>query len=172
MIIEIATLKDIPSIEKLLNSAYRGEGSKKGWTTEADLIKGEVRTDSEELKQILSQKDSVFLKCIKNDELIGCVNLQKENQSIYLGMLSVNPDLQGSGTGKKLLLAAEEFAKQNKCNRIFMTVISVRTELIDWYKRNGYESTGETKPFPNDFKSGIPNQKLEFLVFEKNILAN
>ena len=172
MTIEIATLKDIPSIEKLLNSAYRGEGSKKGWTTEADLIKGEVRTDSEELKQILSQKDSVFLKCIKNDELIGCVNLQIENQSIYLGMLSVNPDLQGSGTGKKLLLAAEEFAKQNKCNRIFMTVISVRTELIDWYKRNGYESTGETKPFPNDFKSGIPNQKLEFLVFEKNILAN
>lgn len=172
MTIEIATLKDIPSIEKLLNSAYRGEGSKKGWTTETDLIKGEVRTDSEELKQILSQKDSVFLKCIKNDELIGCVNLQKENQSIYLGMLSVNPDLQGSGTGKKLLLAAEEFAKQNMCNRIFMTVISVRTELIDWYKRNGYESTGETKPFPNDFKSGIPNQKLEFLVFEKNILAN
>lgn len=168
MKIEIATLSDITSLEKLLNSAYRGENSKQGWTSEADLISGEVRTDSDELHLIITKSDSVFLKSVDaNNEIIGCVNLQKENKSVYLGMLSVKPDLQGSGTGKQLLLASETYAKQNDCNRIFMTVISIRTELIDWYLRNGYKPTGEKKPFPDDLKSGIPNQKLEFLVFEK-----
>lgn len=168
--IEIAKLDDISSIENLLNSAYRGESSKQGWTTEADLISGEIRTDSEELIAIINKKDSVILKTVDaNNEIIGCVNLQKENKNLYLGMLSVKPNLQGSGTGKLLLKESENFAKKNDCNRIFMTVISVRSELIDWYLRNGYKPTGEKKPFPDDLKSGIPNQKLEFLVFEKNL---
>ena len=42
--IKIAIQADIPSIVALLNSAYRGESSMKGWTTEAHLIGGNVRT--------------------------------------------------------------------------------------------------------------------------------
>ncbi len=168
--IKIANLDDISSIETLLNTAYRGESSKKGWTNEADLISGEVRTNSEELHQIIIKNKSVILKCVnQNDEIIGCVHLQNEENSLYLGMLCVNPNLQGNGTGKQLLKASELYAKQNNCIRIFMTVISIRTELIDWYIRNGYEPTGEKKPFPDDLKSGVPNQKLEFLVLEKFI---
>jgi hypothetical protein len=50
-----------------------------------------------------------------------------------------------------------------------MTVISVRNELIQWYQRHGYEHTGETKPFPNDPKFGIPKQSLEFVVLKKSL---
>lgn len=170
MNIQIATLKDVSALETLLNSAYRGESSKKGWTSEADLISGEIRTSTDELTNLISTDGSVLLKYTTDQQnIIGCVNLQVQNKSIYLGMLSVAPNYQANGIGKQLLLAAEKYAETNYCNRIFMTVISVRTELINWYLRNNYVLNGEKKPFPTDHASGIPNQKLEFVVLEKII---
>lgn len=171
MNIQIANLQDVSALEALLNAAYRGENSRKGWTSEADLISGEIRTNSQELENLIATKGSVLLKYTDtNKELIGCVNLQLQDQNVYLGMLSVAPNLQANGIGKQLLLEAEKYAKANKCIRIFMTVISVRKELIDWYLRNNYVLTGETKPFPTDHSSGIPNQELEFVVLEKHIV--
>jgi hypothetical protein len=38
-------------------------------------------------------------------------------------------------------------AKKWGCKLIYMTVISVRTELIAWYERHGYVNTNKTKPF-------------------------
>ena len=168
MNIQIATLQDVDALETLLNSAYRGATSRNGWTSEADLISGEIRTNSQELLDLILDQKSVFLKYTnENQKIIGCVNLQMHEQSIYLGMLSVAPNLQDKGIGKQLLQEAEKYAKTNHCNRIFMTVISVRKELIAWYLRNDYVLTGEKKPFPTDHASGIPNQKLEFVVLEK-----
>jgi ribosomal protein S18 acetylase RimI-like enzyme len=85
-------------------------------------------------------------------------------------MLTVRPHLQGKGIGKQLLKAAEEEASKQKCTSIFMTVISVREELIEWYVRNGYQLTGERKPFAfNDPRFGQPKMKLEFVVLEKKL---
>ena len=90
MSIQQATLHDVSAIEALLNAAYRGESSRKGWTSEADLISGEIRTSSSEIKNLLETKGSIFLKYTDQDsQIIGCVNLQTIDQSIYLGMLSV-----------------------------------------------------------------------------------
>src|SRR5947209_6969832 len=140
--ISIATGADIPAITRLLNSAYRGETSKQGWTTEADLIVGETRTDEADLKQIMEQEGSVFLKYTNEQhQIIGCVNLQKQGDKLYLGMLSVVPQLQGGGIGKQLLKAAEEYAKALHCTAIYMSVISARTELVQWYQRYGYKDT-------------------------------
>src|SRR4051812_3605004 len=98
--ISIATVADIPALNHLLNSAYRGETSKQGWTTEAHLIAGETRTDEANLKQIMEQEGSVFLKYTTGEQqIIGCVNLQQNGNKLYLGMLSVEPQLQGGGTG-------------------------------------------------------------------------
>ena len=170
MSIQQATLHDVSAIEALLNAAYRGESSRKGWTSEADLISGEIRTSSSEIKNLLETKGSIFLKYTDQDsQIIGCVNLQTIDQSIYLGMLSVAPNKQAAGVGKQLLHAAELHAKAENCNRIFMTVISVRHELIDWYLRNNYILTNQIKPFPTDHQSGVPNQPLEFVVLEKII---
>jgi ribosomal protein S18 acetylase RimI-like enzyme len=85
-------------------------------------------------------------------------------------MLTVSPELQGGGIGKKLMQAAEDLAKENDIPKISMTVISVRKELIEYYERRGYKNTGETKPFPmNDPKFGLPKQQLEFIVMEKRL---
>ena len=169
--ISFASVSDIISIKDLLNTAYRGEESKQGWTTEADVIAGDIRADEAMLQQVLQQSGSVFL--IYKDEqqkLIGCVNLQQHSSKIYLGMFSVSPLQQGSGIGKQILQAAEEYAKHLQCDVIYMSVISVRTELINWYMRHGYRDTGERKPFVEDNVTGKHLQPLEFMTLEKSIL--
>jgi ribosomal protein S18 acetylase RimI-like enzyme len=168
LIITVAEKKDVPSLVKLVNSAYRGESSKKGWTTEADLLGG-IRTDEDSMMKMVSRGDSVVLKCLGKSELIGCVYLQKQDEKIYLGMLTVSPEIQAKGVGKTLLKAAEEYAQTQECTAITMTVISVREELINWYERHGYKPTGVRKPFPNDPRFGIQKQPLEFVVLEKPI---
>ena len=166
-----AVQDDIPALVGLINSAYRGQSSKAGWTTEADLIEGEIRTDSQNLKNDMANPDSVLLavRAETGGPILGCVYLQKRKNRLYLGMLSVSPALQSRGIGKQLLDAAEEHARLAKCDRIFMTVISVRQELIQWYEKHGYGKTGETAPFPDERKFGIPRQPLEFLVLEKEV---
>jgi ribosomal protein S18 acetylase RimI-like enzyme len=166
--ISVANTGDALAITKLLNSAYRGEASQQGWTTEAHLIAGDVRTNAKEVEALMLQENSVFLKFVVG-EILGCINLQKHNEKIYLGMLSVAPNQQGTGIGKKLLQAADEYAKHFGCKSIYMTVVSVRTELIDWYKRHGFADTGTRTPFEEDGISGKHLQQLEFAILEKTI---
>lgn len=162
-----ASVADAPALDKLVNSAYRGESSRQGWTTEADLLSG-TRTDVNAIIQLIGHPDTIVLKYEENGELLGCVELRNENGKLYLGMLSVKPHLQGKGIGKQLLKAAEAEAAISKCTSIFMTVISVRKELIDWYVRHGYSDTGQRKPFAfNDPSFGVVKQPLEFVVLEK-----
>lgn len=162
----------IQSLENLVNSAYRGDSSKLGWTTEASILDGQ-RIDKEGLQQIIAKEDSVILIAEDDDSgrLLGCVHLEKQNNKCYLGMLTVDPTLQKKGIGKMLLGESEAFAQFWDCTSIFMTVISVRSELIAWYEKHGFRKTGEKKPFPyGDERFGIPKvQGLEFIVLEKKI---
>ena len=85
-------------------------------------------------------------------------------------MLTVSPVLQNKGIGKRMLDAAEQEAKKKQCSSIYMTVISVRNELIAWYIRHDYRDTGERKPFSfTDPRFGLPKSKLEFVVLEKKL---
>jgi len=165
-----ADLTDIPELVALINSAYRGDGSKQGWTTEAELLKGSQRIDVESIQKNMEIPKAVFLKCLNEEgQIIGTVYLEQKDKKIYLGMLSVSPGLQGRGTGKQLLAAADQYAKDLDCPILYMTVISVREELITWYERHGYAKTGEKIPFRPEEKFGIPTQPLEFAVLEKTI---
>ncbi|MEO6316404.1 MAG: GNAT family N-acetyltransferase [Chitinophagaceae bacterium] len=169
MTIMPATTADIPALNTLINSAYRGETSKKGWTTEADLLDG-IRTDPASLLLLLQKQDAVMLTARAQDGTItGCMFLEKQQRSFYLGMLTVDPQLQAGGIGGQLLLAAEAYVQQANVYSIRMTVISVRFNLIAWYERHGYKKTGETQPFPSDPAFGTPRQPLEFLVLEKEL---
>lgn len=164
-----ATLKDVSALNQLINSAYRGETSKKGWTTEANLLEG-LRTTEQELTETIQDKKNTILKFTQNEQIIGCVLLIEKEQQLYLGMLTVSPDLQNSGIGKQLLHQAETQALALGLPKIVMTVISVREELIAWYKRNGYQETGAREPFPaSHAHSAIAKEPLEFIVLEKKI---
>jgi len=164
-----ATLEDLSALEKLINSAYRGETSKQGWTTEANLLEGK-RITEDELAETIQSKKNTILKFTKNGQIMGCVLLVEKKNQLYLGMLTVSPDLQNSGIGKKLLQEAEVHALVLGLPKIIMTVISIREELIAWYKRHGYVDTGAREPFPlNGTDAIIAKQPLEFIVMEKII---
>jgi len=167
--VAFANENDIPALNVLINSAYRGEQSKQGWTTEADLLDG-IRTDEEGLKELMNQEGSVILKFTEGNQVQGCVHLKQEENKLYLGMLTVSPQLQNKGIGKILLAAAENEARKRNCIAVFMSVISKRTELINWYEKHGYVNTGKRKPFPEDDpRFGIPKMKLEFIILEKEV---
>jgi N-acetylglutamate synthase-like GNAT family acetyltransferase len=168
-----ATYPDAAELVALVNSAYRGESSLQGWTTESHLLDG-IRIDEPTMREYLQARDTVILKHV-NDEgnIIACVYLQMfSNKKLYLGMLTVSPNLQAAGIGRRLLLEADIQAKEWGCKTIFMTVISTRTELIDWYKRRGYADTGKREPFHDTKRFGIPrNQEpIELMVLEKEIV--
>ena len=167
--ISIATEEDIPELVNLVNSAYRGESSKKGWTTEAHLLEG-MRINENSLKAMFGEEGSVILK-YTNDQgtIIGSVHLLKENSQLHLGMLSVDPNVQAKSIGKQLLAEADDRAKANDCTVVVITVISVRHELLAWYERHGYSRTGEIKPFHAGKEFGTQKQALELLVLEKKI---
>jgi len=164
-----ASAEDVPVLNRLVNSAYRGESSRKGWATEADLIDG-TRIDEAAMLDLIQDRNTTILKYVENNEILGCVELRIENESLYLGMLTVNPDLQAKGIGKILMHAGEDFGRKNNCKKVKMTVVSVRDKLIAWYERHGYSLTGERKPFKMpDERFGIPRQPLEFVVMEKKL---
>ncbi|WP_276380575.1 GNAT family N-acetyltransferase [Flavobacterium sp. H4147] len=164
-----ALLEDIPALTTLINSAYRGESSKKGWTTEAHLLEGK-RTDEQEMTEIFLDSKNTILKFTENDTIIGSVLLVEKGHQLYLGMLTVSPELQNSGIGKKLLAAAEDHAKSLGLSSIIMTVISVREELVAWYKRHGYVDTGKREAFPeSEIHTTVSEVPLEFVYLEKSI---
>lgn len=168
--IRTASVQDLQDLDLLINSAYRGESSKAGWTTEAHLLEG-IRTDEDSLRELVDKPGSIILTAIQNQKIIGCVNLQKMGDQLYLGMLTVSPVIQARGIGKELLKASEAYAVEQGFHSVVMTVISIRTELIEWYERRGYHTTGEKQPFPsNNSKFGLPLQELEFVVMEKRLL--
>jgi ribosomal protein S18 acetylase RimI-like enzyme len=143
-----ANRQDASQINALVNLAYRGESSRLGWTTEADLLAGR-RTDIEEVLQLIADADSMFLLGKTNEELAGTVLLQKQPGCVCLGMLAVDPPLQDKGIGKQLLLAAEQTAQQAwAVDKSVMDVISCRDELIAFYERLGYRRTGISREFP------------------------
>jgi ribosomal protein S18 acetylase RimI-like enzyme len=164
-----ATAEDISVLNTLINSAYRGESSKKGWTTEANLLEG-LRTTEEELNETIENAKNTILKFTESNQIVGCVLLIEKEFKLYLGMLTVTPNKQNSGIGKKLLQQAEIHASKLGLPKIVMTVISVREELINWYNRNGYTDTGAREPFPvSDVHISISEHPLEFIILEKII---
>lgn len=164
----LATTADVAVIVPLVESAYRGDVSRKGWTTEADLLDGQ-RTDPVGVAELITKPGSCMLLAERDGALLACANLEKRGDAGYFGMFSVRPDLQGAGIGRATLAEAERFARDDwHCREMQMTVISVRDELIAWYERRGYKRTGIHSPFPyGDARFGLPKRddlRFELLV--------
>lgn len=153
-----AAPEDAPAVARLVNSAYRGEGSKRGWTTEADVLGGQ-RTDPAMVAEMIAREGSrVELAFDESGTLAACFELRREKGgSCYVGMLTVDPARQRGGLGKALLERAEALAREAGARRLRMTVLHVRAELLAYYERRGYERTGKSEPFPEDHKKfGLP----------------
>ncbi|MHB8444011.1 MAG: GNAT family N-acetyltransferase [Acidithiobacillus ferrivorans] len=150
-------LAELMTLCALINSVYRGEAAKGGWTTEADLLEGQ-RCDVAMLEELAGRPDSYFLVATKENQMIACCHLQlTEAEVAECGMLSVAPPWQNQGVANALLHTAEEYARGTwQVQRMRLWVIKQRPELTAYYQRRGYQFTGATLPFPDDSRYGIP----------------
>lgn len=166
----LAVPSDVPAIVSLVDSAYRGEASRAGWTTEADLLDGQ-RTDADAVAEIVAGNNGVMLLAESAGELAGCCQLERRPpEAAYFGMFSVRPVAQGKGWGRLILTEAERIARDEwDAVTMIMTVLAQRDDLIAWYERRGYRRTGEARPFPyGDERFGIPRRAdLHFVVLAK-----
>jgi ribosomal protein S18 acetylase RimI-like enzyme len=157
-------------VHALIESAYRGDSSRAGWTTEADIVKG-PRTDAEELLSILRSPDAEILTAYDEaGTLVACCQMERRADAAYFGMFSVRPSGQAAGVGSAVLIEAERIAREDwQRPRMVMWVIEVRTELIAWYERRGYTRTGEAVDFPYDpdATAGPIMPGLRFIVLAK-----
>lgn len=169
-----ATAADVDAIVALVESAYRGDTSRAGWTTEADLLDGRRTGADDVLACIERPRSRVLLAEDPRGVLLGCAHVADEDGAGYFGMFSVVPTLQGAGIGKRLLEHAERYVREHwSLPAMRMTVIDVRDELIAFYERRGYRRTGVLKPFPyGDERFGLPRRDdLRFEVLEKPLVA-
>jgi ribosomal protein S18 acetylase RimI-like enzyme len=174
MTFRAATHADTPALVTLVESAYRGDASKQGWTTEADMLDGR-RTGTDDIEACIARPQSriVIAEQVTPDgtpELLACAHVAVEDGAGYFGMFSVRPNLQGAGIGKAVLCEAERIVRDEwKVPTMRMTVIDIRDELIAFYERRGYRRTGIKKPFPyGDERFGVPKRgDLRFEVLEK-----
>lgn len=169
--IRTATHDDIPALHTLVESAYRGDSARQGWTHEADLLDGQ-RTDAGRLAATLADPaQTILVYAAAADDLQGCVAVTDCGAGeAMLGMLAVRPGLQGGGLGGRLIAAAEGFARTTLGAAVMtMTVIGRRPELIAYYERRGYRDSGARRPFPaHDPGFGLPKvDDLEFVVLAK-----
>ena len=176
LVFRSATLADVDALVVLVTSAYRGDASRAGWTTEADLLDGNridpdvLRADIERRRSRVLLAERMGAQDANAAELLACAHVAEEDGAGYFGMFSVRPDLQGGGIGKAVLDEAERIVCDEwRLPAMRMTVIDVREELIAWYQRRGYRRTGIRKPFPaTDPRFGIPKRDdLRFEVLEK-----
>jgi ribosomal protein S18 acetylase RimI-like enzyme len=164
-----ATPSDVDAIVALVESAYRGDASRAGWTTEADFLDGR-RTGPDDVLAQIARPQSRIVLAERDGQLLACAHAAVEDGAGYFGMFSVQPGLQNAGIGKAMLAEAERIAREDwSLSSMRMTVIDIRDELIAWYERRGYRRTGITKPFPyGDARFGIPKREdLRFEILEK-----
>lgn len=170
-----ATKADLPALFELVNLVYRGETGMRSWTGEAHLLAGQ-RTDLEQLTEILERPKSYIILATKTSDpvtIVGCANVRAtDDGGSFLSMLTVHVDEQKNGLGKALLSEAERFARDAlQAKQMSMYVITLRTELIEWYIRRGYEVTGEKREwFWGEPRYGIPlRDDLELGVLRKTL---
>ena len=170
-----ATRADLERVLALVTSAYRGDASRAGWTTEADMLEGQ-RTDPAAVGALIDSPDGVVLLAERDGALLACANVARSEDGVpgegYFGMFAVDPQRQGEGIGNTVLAEAERLlAARFGCRTAVMTVIEQRTELLPYYERRGWKRTGAFKPFPyGDERYGRPTRDdLRFLVLEKRL---
>lgn len=115
LVFRAAAAADTDAIVALVESAYRGDASRAGWTTEADLLDGR-RTGPDDITACLARERSRILLAERPQadgvELLACAHVAEEDGAGYFGMFAVRPTLQGGGVGSAVLTEAERIARE------------------------------------------------------------
>lgn len=146
-----AIQSDTPALFSLINSAYRGDSARGGWTHEADLVGG-LRTTMDELSETFGS----YLLVLSGGVISGCVHLTEQKNCLFVGMLAISPEKQNQKLGSSLLSEIDRIARAKGKKFVKLSVIHVRAELISYYERKGFTLTGGSEEFPSQYPAKIP----------------
>jgi GNAT superfamily N-acetyltransferase len=145
---------DADALARLINAAFRVEQP----FIEGDRINpGGVRTYMQKGKFLLAEDAA---------GLAGCVYVELRGDRGYLGLLGVDPSRQGTGLGRRLMDAAENYFREKGCVAVDLRIVSARTPLPAFYRHLGYVQTG-TAPLPSDAPVKVP---CHFILMSKTLL--
>lgn len=144
---------DADSIASLVNRAFLAES----WFKSTD------RTNAAQVRELMSK--GVFLLLEEETRLLACVYLEPRGDRVYLGMLSVEQDVQGRGIGRRMMQEAEDFARCQGHVAIDLRIVHVRQELPPYYRKLGYVEAG-TEPAPDFPGVKIP---IHFVLMSKSL---
>jgi ribosomal protein S18 acetylase RimI-like enzyme len=166
----IATPDDAPQVQQLVESAFRAEESRAGWTDDLGLS-SEFRIDVKDIMAMITNPDGVMLMATdENNTLLGSIGTSKRgNNHARMFMLAVDESQRRGGIGGQILTYAEDYGSRIWGVTTFeLNALSSRKQLIAWYARRGYKETGETSPFPREkFETLTLPDDLCFVEFEK-----
>lgn len=168
--IRIATARDLPDIINLVNQTYRPQDPDASWTNEARIVSGE-RLNMNQARQLIQDHRFTLLAGFIQQQLTACVLIEKQENTAKIGLLTVAIQMQQRGLGKQMLAAAESYAANTlHSDSISMNVLLIRSELINFYCRQGYSRTGLIYPYPQNLDVGTPKiANLEFEVLTKSL---
>ena len=139
----VASVVDAEALARLINSAFR---------VEQPFIEGD-RINPDGVRAYMEK--GKFLLAEDAEGLTGCVYVELHGDRGYLGLLGVEPQRQGTGLGRKLMDAAENFFRQAGCVAVDLRIVSARAPLPSFYRHLGYLETG-TAPFAPDVPAKVP----------------
>jgi len=149
-----ATPADAVALAELVNRAF---------LVERTFVDGD-RTDPDEIAALTRR--GAFLVLEHAHGLAAAIYLEPRGTAAYIGMLSVDPELQGMGLGTRLVRIAEALAEAQGIKQLTLRIVNLREELVRWYRRLGYRQVG-TSPFPD---AGV-KQPCHFIEMNKRIGA-
>lgn len=144
-----AAASDADALARLINAAF---------VVERPIFDGD-RTSSEGVRALLQRGRFLVAENVAEDStgFAGCVYVELRGDRGYIGLLSVEPERQGRGLGRKLMDAAEEFCRRANCVAVDLRVVSARAPLPAFYRHLGYSEMGRSD-LPADAQVKIPCQ--------------
>lgn len=155
MKVRTATEADFDSILNLVNAAFQVES----------FFKNQDRLTVADLESYF--KSGIFLVGEDERKILGCIYVKRTGDRAYFGLLSINPSHQKMGLGRRLVAAAEEFARETGAHFMDIRVIHLRTELPGIYAKLGYQVTG-TEPYPSE-RGHVLTQPVHFIRMSKEL---
>ncbi len=101
------------------------------------------------------QREHVLWGAWEGKRLIGYAHFRGLPASWHLNNIAVHPGYQGRGAGRRLWQRFIDTARQRQFGTITLDVESDNRPVIDWYRRQGLEITGEVYRYEKELEGGV-----------------
>ncbi|MGY5878990.1 MAG: GNAT family N-acetyltransferase [Candidatus Thorarchaeota archaeon] len=158
------TLEDAGRLAECLNSFDDSDSWPGGFTH------GNPFTAERVLKSWSKENNLRVIVGYSDDKIVGHCNVghaELDTEAAYVGLLGVNPQYQGQGFGKAMLIEAAQAAAEMGKRRIDLHTWAGNLKAVPLYKRTGYNWVPGTKVLMESHIPGILGAEMFKEFFER-----